>query len=181
MEPFTAPLFTHPGHRVTQRRATTGTRPWQVSDRNSGRIPGAAVIPLWALLWMLKRLAEIPAQSSPSPAALRDKAWVLGENAAFDLRKSFNGQVNGEAEGQERCGGAEGKDSSHQGFLCCWTGQAGYTYTHIHTHTEVSPFPLHKRSSAAVELLRIVSKEKWNTFLMVNHKRTLLHPVSYGL
>lgn len=25
-------------------------------------------------------------------------------------------------------------------------------------------------------LLRIVSKEKWNIFLMVNHKRMLLHP-----
>lgn len=58
--------------------------PGQVSDRNSARIPGAlAVIPLWTLLWMLKPLAKISGQSSPSTEILRERDLGRKHSARF--------------------------------------------------------------------------------------------------
>lgn len=97
---------------------------------------------------------------------------MWGESTALDLRKSLNVEMNDETQGERkgRCGRAGGEDSSHQGLL----GLAG------RTHTELPPFSLHKRSPATGADEDCLQREM-EFFLMVNHKRMLLHPASYGL
>lgn len=57
---------------------------------------------------------------------------------------------------RDRCGGTEGKDR-----LPLLLDLADRTHTHT---PRFAPFSLHKRSSAAAELVRIVSKREMESF-----------------
>lgn len=171
------PLFTCPGHRETQRRAGTSTRPWQVSARNSGRIPGALAGPVsFTFCGCSNTWLKFLDRAHPALQPLGTGHGFWGENTAFDLRKRFSVQMDDErgTGGRRGVAGQKGSTALSRGSLCCWAWQAGHThrgFPHFHSIKEVLPRGL----------LRIVSKEKWNIFLMVNHKRMLLHPASYGL
>lgn len=137
MEPFMAPLFTRPGHRVTPRR-TPSHSGHRHSHRNTGRIPGALAgpvsFPFRPFCGCSNTRLQFLDRARPALQSL-GRGHGFGEKTqrlTWGRALMFEWMMRQRDRRKERCGRAEGEDGSHQGFPLL-LGLAG------RTHTEVSP------------------------------------------